>query len=167
MKSIEGDFKIEAMKKEDWEMVSAIYLEGIQTGIATFQADLPTWEEWDKGHIQSCRFVARREAVVMGWVALSHTSSRRVYAGVAEVSIYIGEAFKGLGVGTALLNEVAHQSEVEGFWTLQAGIIEENTASQKLHSKCGFRKIGIREKIAQMPNGRWHNVVLMERRRSE
>lgn len=100
----------------------------------------------------------------MGWVALSPGSGRCVYAGVAEVSVYIGERYKGMGIGKALLNELIPLSEDNGFWTLQAGIIRENTASRELHKKCGFREIGFRERVGRMPDGKWHDVILMERR---
>lgn len=159
-------YKIEEMKSSDWEQVKNIYLQGIKTGIATFQTecDLPTFETWNNSHINSCRLVARSENNILGWVALSPTSSRCVYSGVAEVSIYINEKYKGQGVGTALLTGVIKLSEENGYWTLQAGIIKENIASIALHKKCGFREIGIREKISKMKNGPWMDVILMEKR---
>lgn len=158
------NYEIGAMTKEDWEEVARIYLEGINTGKATFQSDIPTWENWNNGHITSCRLVARLGTKVLGWAALSPTSSRCVYAGVAEVSIYIGEEYRGKGIGKALLTNLVRLSEENGFWTLQSGIMRENTASISLHKTCGFREIGIREKVAKMSNGKWHDVVLMERR---
>ncbi|OPJ63971.1 GNAT family N-acetyltransferase [Clostridium oryzae] len=158
------DYKIEKMLVRDWEQVARIYLEGISTGKATFQTDVPSWEVWNNSHIKSCRLVARLNDNILGWVALSPTSSRCVYAGAAEVSIYIETGYRGKGVGIALLTEVIRASEQEGFWTLQSGIIKENTASIALHKKCGFRELGIREKIAKMPTGKWHDVILMERR---
>lgn len=160
------DYRVEEMKSSDWEEIKEIYLEGIKTGIATFQTecDLPTWETWNDSHIASCRLVARSENTILGWVALSPTSSRCVYSGVAEVSIYISEKYKGQGVGSTLLTEVTKLSEENGYWTLQSGIIKENTASIELHKKCGFREIGIREKISKMKNGTWKDVILLERR---
>ncbi|AJA46601.1 N-acetyltransferase GCN5 [Clostridium pasteurianum DSM 525 = ATCC 6013] len=159
------DYKIDEMKESDWEQVAKIYLEGINTGKATFQTEVPTFENWNNGHITSCRLVALSvEKNVLGWVALSPTSSRCVYAGVAEVSIYIGENYRGLGIGKGLLNNLIKKSEENGFWTLQSGIIRENTASIELHKKCGFKLVGIREKIAKMSNGVWHDVAFMERR---
>lgn len=159
------DYKIDTMKNADWNQVAEIYLEGINTKKATFQTEVPTFEEWDNGHIESCRLVARTEDMkILGWVALSKTSSRCVYMGVAEVSIYIGEKFKGIGIGKALLKKVIEESEENGFWTLQSGIIIENEASIELHKKCGFRIVGTREKIAKMDNETWHDVVFMERR---
>ena len=159
------DYKIDKMKNSDWEQVAKIYLEGINTKKATFQTQVPTFEEWDNGHIESCRLVARAEqGTVLGWVALTKTSNRCVYMGVAEVSIYIGEKFRGIGIGQSLLKAVIEESEKNGFWTLQSGIINENEASVELHKKCGFRIVGIREKIAKMDNKTWHDVVFMERR---
>ncbi len=158
------DFAIEEMQPTDWPQVSVIYLAGIETGMATFQRDVPSWEEWDHGHYESCRLVARFGDTVFGWAALTPTSSRCVYAGVAEVSVYIGEAYKGQGIGTALLLELIRRSEENGFWTLQAGIIKENMPSRELHKKCGFKELGIRERLGQMPNGKWYDVVLLERR---
>ncbi len=158
------DFVIEEMKASDWVQVSAIYLSGIKTEIATFQSEVPSFTEWNSDHLKSCRLVARLGNTVLGWAALSPTSSRCVYAGVAEVSIYIDENHKGNGVGTALLKALIKLSEENGFWTLQSGIIKENSASLNLHKKCGFRELGIREKVGKMGNGKWHDVVLMERR---
>ncbi|MEW9095454.1 MAG: N-acetyltransferase family protein [Clostridiaceae bacterium] len=158
------EYVIEEMKSSDWEQVKNIYLEGIKTGTATFQTEAATWENWDKGHLNSCRLVARSSNDILGWVALSPTSSRCVYFGVAEVSIYIGEKYNGQGIGTALLKNLFKLSEENGIWTLQSVIIKENTSSILLHKKCGFREVGIREKIAKMGDGAWHDTVLMERR---
>ncbi|QXE19047.1 GNAT family N-acetyltransferase [Clostridium sp. 001] len=158
------DYKIEEMKKEDWEEVSKIYLEGINTKKATFQTEVPTWQNWDNSHLKSCRLVARLGNTVLGWAALSPTSSRCVYAGVAEVSIYIGEEYRGKGIGTSLLDNLVKLSEKNGFWTLQSGIIKENSPSIALHEKCGFREVGVRKKLGKMCNKKWYDVVLMERR---
>lgn len=158
------DITIEALKPNDWPEVSKIYLAGIRTGIATFQSGVPDWEEWDRGHCACCRLVARSGDAILGWAAITPVSSRCVYAGVAEVSIYVSDVYRGMGVGAALLNELVLQSERNGFWTLQAGIIRENTPSRELHKKCGFREVGARERLGRMPNGNWHDVVLMERR---
>ncbi len=158
------DFIVDTMKPADWPQVSMIYLNGIQTKIATFQSAVPDYEEWDKSHCRDCRLVARSRDTVWGWAALSPVSSRCVYAGVAEVSVYVGEAYKGKGVGTALLTSLTQCAEEKGYWTLQSTIIEENTASRELHKKCGFREVGVREKLGKMDSGVWHNVVLMERR---
>jgi L-amino acid N-acyltransferase YncA len=158
------NYKIEDMLPADWEQVVRIYKAGINTGKATFQNEVPAWEEWNKSHISSCRIVARLGNQVIGWVALSPTSSRCVYRGVAEVSIYVDGKYTGQGVGTSLLKHLIKLSEENGFWTLQSGIIKENTTSIELHKKCGFREIGIRKKVGRMDNGIWHDVVLMERR---
>ncbi|CAB1246084.1 GNAT family N-acetyltransferase [Clostridium sp. HV4-5-A1G] len=156
--------KIEKMTERHWREVSKIYLEGINTGRSTFQTEVPKWPDWDNSHIKSCRLIACLDNRVLGWAALSPISSRCVYAGVAEVSIYIGKEYRGKGMGTALLKNLIKLSEQSGFWTLQSAVIKENTGSIALHKKCGFRKIGIREKLGKMNNGLWHDVVLMERR---
>ena len=158
------NYKIEKMKKSDWKQVANIYLEGIKTEIATFQANVPTWDEWNNSHITSCRLIVRLDDIILGWCALSLTSSRCVYKGVAEVSIYISEKYKGQGIGTTLLISLIKLSEENGFWTLYSAIIRKNTASISLHKKCEFREIGIRERIAKMSNEKWLDVILMERR---
>ncbi len=155
---------IKAMKVEDWPAVSDIYLKGIQTGNATFQTEAPTWDDWDRGHCRICRLVLIEEHKVVGWAALSPVSSRAVYAGVAEVSIYIAPDVKGAGYGTKLLNALIDLSEKSGYWTLQASIFVENKASLALHKKCGFREIGIRENIGKMNTGEWRTTMFIERR---
>ena len=156
--------KIEEMKQSHWQQVANIYLEGIKTGMATFETDVPTFENWNKSHIRSCRIVASLGDNILGWGVLSKTSSRCVYEGVAEVSVYIGKKYKGKGIGTIILTKLIELSENNGFWTLQSGIIKSNVASIALHKRCGFKEIGIREKIAKMKNGNWLDIVLMERR---
>lgn len=152
------------MQPEDWPAVCAIYLEGIATGNSTFEQSAPEWEKWDAGHLGAARIVARSEAgELLGWAALSGVSGRCVYAGVAEVSVYVGESARGRGVGQKLLARLITDSEAEGIWTLQAGIFPENVASIALHERAGFRIVGQRERLGQM-NGRWRDVVLMERR---
>ncbi|MFA9397871.1 MAG: N-acetyltransferase family protein [Clostridiaceae bacterium] len=158
------DYKIESMKPGDWEQVKNIYLEGIKTNIATFQTEAPTWENWNNGHLNSCRLVAHSENNILGWIALSPTSTRTCFKGVVEVSIYIGEKYKGQGIGTTLLTNLIKLSEENGIWTLYSAITKENTASISMHKKSGFREIGIREKIAKTGDGIWHDIVLMERR---
>ncbi len=155
---------IRAMEKEDWEAVGSIYKEGIDTKIATFQLEIPTYEAWDQSHIESCRLVAQEDDNVIGWTALSAYSSRCVYSGVAEVSIYVKENSRGKQVGEKLLRELIMEAEQEGIWTLQSGILEINRASIALHKKVGFRMVGYRERIAKDHNGVWQNTVLMERR---
>ena len=158
------NYKIQELTETHWEDVARIYFEGINTGKATFQTEIPNWEEWDNGHIKTCRLIACSGEKILGWGALSPTSSRRVYVGIAEVSIYIGEGYRGQGIGKAILSDLVKLSEENEFWTLQSGITKENTESIGLHKSCGFREIGIREKVGKMSNGVWHDVVLMERR---
>ena len=154
---------IDAMRPDDWPAVKRIYEEGIATGQATLETSAPDWSEWDAGHLAVCRLVARAGDDVVGWAALSPVSSRCVYAGVAEVSIYVAENARGQGVGKRLLTALIEASEAEGFWTLQAGVFPENAASIRLHLSCGFRIVGRRERIGQL-HGQWRDVVLLERR---
>lgn len=151
------------MQPEHWPDVERIYVEGIATGNATFETESLGWEKWDAKHHQHSRLVALGGTELRGWAALSPVSTRRVYAGVAEVSIYVAEAARGKGVGRALLRGLVGQSEQNGLWTLQAGIFPENEASIALHKACGFREVGCREKIGKL-RGIWRNVVLLERR---
>jgi phosphinothricin acetyltransferase len=157
------EFELEPMGPADWESVRAIYREGIATGNATFEQSAPEWEQWDEGHLRACRLVARARGEVLGWAALSPVSRRRVYRGVAEVSVYVSGRARRKGVGMALLTALIESSEREGIWTLQAGIFPENTASVELHRRAGFRMVGTRERLGSM-DGRWRDVVLMERR---
>jgi L-amino acid N-acyltransferase YncA len=154
---------IRLMLPNDWPAIQQIYLEGIATGIATFQTAVPDYEAWDRGHLTQCRFVAEDEGRMHGWAVLSPYSSRYVYRGVAEVSIYIASEARGRGVGRALLEKMIAESEAQGLWTLVAGIFAANEASRALHARAGFREIGFREKVGEL-NGSWHDVVIMERR---
>lgn len=156
-------WEIVPMAAADWEMVRAIYEEGIATGNATFEISAPEWEKWDGAHLGHCRLVARADGEVLAWATLSPVSSRCVYAGVAEVSIYVAARARGQGIGFALLTALVKASEHANIWTLQAGIFPENTASIELFRKAGFRVLGRRERLGQM-NGRWRDVTLMERR---
>lgn len=155
--------EIRELKPEDWDAVKLIYEEGIATGNATFQTSAPTWEEWNTSHLSTCRLVATENSEVVGWAALTPVSSRCVYAGVAEVSIYVQPAKSGKGIGRALMASLIGLSEKDGIWTLQAGIFPENTASIRLHENAGFRILGVREKIGKQ-HGIWRDTVLMERR---
>ncbi|HEX2967764.1 MAG TPA: GNAT family N-acetyltransferase [Bacteroidales bacterium] len=157
------EIKFRPMARDDWERVSAIYRQGIETQNATFETQVPDWEKWDSSHLQSCRIVATHNGLVVGWAALMPISARKVYAGVGEVSVYISKEFRGSGIGTGLLGILIESSENEGFWTLQSGIFPENSASVKLHQRHGFRIIGYREKIGQI-NGIWRDTLLLERR---
>lgn len=161
-----GAVEIRRMTPDDWPAVARIYREGIETGDATFETELPPWEAWNERHLDAPRLVAVVDGEVAGWAALSPVSSRCVYAGVAEVSVYVGEDARGRGVGSRLLETLVEGSEEEGLWTLQAGIFPENEASIAVHERCGFRVVGIREKLGRM-DGRWRDVVLMERRSPE
>ncbi len=154
---------IETMNDESWETVQRIYNDGIATKNATFQTDAPEWDAWDQSHRKYCRLIARIENQMAGWAALSNVSNRCVYAGVAEVSIYIDSAFRGMGVGDQLMKQLITESEKHGIWTLQAGIFPENRASIALHLKNGFRIIGTREKIGKMDQA-WRDVAMLERR---
>ena len=151
------------IKATDWEIVAEIYRQGIETNNATFQQQIPTWEEWDNGHLKNCRVLASIDNKIAGWAALTPVSGRCVYAGVAEVSVYVADNFRGQNIGKMLLNKLIIESEKENLWTLQAGIFPENIASLTIHEKVGFRKVGYRENIGKM-NGEWRDTVLMERR---
>lgn len=153
------------MRRDDWECVRSIYLEGIATGDATFETEAPSWDTWNNAHLSSCRLVARDADSVLGWAALSPVSSRCVYGGVAEVSVYVAAMARAKGIGRALLTELIVESERNGIWTLQAGILAENTASIAIHRGSGFREVGRREKLGKL-KGEWRDVVLMERRSS-
>jgi L-amino acid N-acyltransferase YncA len=154
---------IDHMRPRDWEQVRSIYLEGIRTGHATFETDAPTWEKWNEGHLEIARLVARDGDRVLGWAALSPTSKRNVYRGVAELTVYVAETARGVGLGRALLEALIQESEQHGIWTLQASIFPENTSSVKLHLRSGFREVGRRERIAML-NGIWRDTLLFERR---
>jgi L-amino acid N-acyltransferase YncA len=170
------EYPIIPMPPAVWPAVREIYRDGIASGNATFETDLPDWEKWDSSHRKDCRLVALKpfgegkaetlippELNVLGWAALSQVSTRRVYRGVAEVSVYVAAAVRGRGVGKALLRALVRESEVAGIWTLQAGIFPENTASVALHKSCGFQDVGIRQRIGEL-KGVWRDVLLIERR---
>ncbi len=157
------DVCIDKMSEADWPAVAAIYREGIATGHATFEDAVPDWSQWDSKHLPQCRLVAKAGGNVVGWVVLSPASSRCIYRGVAEVSVYVKASMRGRGIGRTLLEAVIGASELAGIWTLQSGIFPENVASMTVHQQCGFRLVGYRERLGQM-NGVWRDVVLMERR---
>ena len=150
----------------DFSKVASIYEEGLATGLATFETEVPAWEKWNSKFMETCRIVAEINGEVVGWGALSKVSDRCVYEGVAENTIYVSSSHHGQGVGKKLLQHLVKASEDRGYWTLQAGIFSENIGSIALHKSCGFRIIGTREKVAQR-NGKWHDNVLMERRSKE
>ncbi len=155
--------QIRAMQPGDWPEVRQIYADGIATQNATFETVVPEWDRWDAAHRKECRIVAQEGNAVLGWAALSPVSSRRVYAGVAEISVYVGKIARGRGVGKLLLQSLIDESEAVGIWTLQAGIFPENAASIALHKSCEFREVGVRKRIAQLA-GTWRDVILLERR---
>jgi len=154
---------IDEMTSVHWESVRAIYLEGITTGTATFETQAPVWESWDAAHLLHSRFVVRAGETIGWWAALSAVSSRCVYGGVAEVSVYVGGSHRREGLGRALLETLIVSSERNGIWTLQAGVFPENEASIALHQACGFREVGRRDRIGNL-HGRWRDTVLLERR---
>lgn len=156
--------KIVKLDASHYNAVKEIYELGIATGNATFQTEAPSWEDWDKSHLTTCRLVALNEnEKVMAWAALTPVSGRCVYAGVAEVSVYVHSNYQGKGIGKRILEELISQSEEHNLWTIQAGIFPENTASLKLHEQLGFRRIGYREKIGKMKNV-WRDTIQLERR---
>ncbi len=154
---------IRNIDKDCYREVAQIYLQGISTGIATFQTTVADWEAWDSAHLPCCRTATFEDNIMVGWAALSPVSSRPVYAGVAEVSVYIAEKFREKGWGQKILLHLIEQSEKAGIWTLQAGIFRENKNSIALHKKCGFRIIGFREKVGCL-HGVWKDNVMLERR---
>jgi phosphinothricin acetyltransferase len=152
---------VEALVPDDWAAVAEIYEQGLDTG--TFEEFVPPWPEWDASHLVWPRLVARENGVVLGWAALAPISQRECYRGVAELSIYVANDARGKGVGRALLEELCRAADAARVWTLQASVLEGNDASVALHQACGFRIVGIREKLARK-RGVWRDVTLMERR---
>jgi L-amino acid N-acyltransferase YncA len=150
------------LRPDDWQAVRAIYEDGIRSGDATFETEAPSWETWDAAHVKP-RLVAERDGAVVGWAALSPVSDRCCYEGVGEVSVYVADAARGAGVGRALLERLVALSEDAGYWTLSAGVFPENEASLRLHEACGFREVGVRERLGRL-GGVWRDVLLLERR---
>ena len=159
------EITIRPMLPDDYPAVAQIYEEGIATGNATFQTKAPNWESWDNDHLTFGRLVAEnRDGEVIAWAALVPVSGRCVYAGIAELSVYVSESARGLGIGRLLMEKLIFESENNGIWTLQAGLFPENIGSMHLHLKTGFRQIGYRERVGQMADGRWRDTLLFERR---
>ena len=154
---------IRPLTADDWPVVRRIYAEGIATGAATFDSEIPEWDEWSAKHLAAARIIAERAGSIVGWAALMPVSPRACYQGVAEVSVYVGNGARGTGVGRALLMALIAESEQAGIWTLFSSIQADNPVSVALHEKCGFRMIGRREKLAQR-NGVWQDTFNMERR---
>jgi L-amino acid N-acyltransferase YncA len=157
------EFDVVRMADTNARDVLAIYKEGIAGRQATFETSVPSWEQWNTAHLPECRFVAKSKGTILGWAALSRTSSRPCYAGVAEVSVYVHSAAHGQGIGRALLETLIAESESAGFWTLQGSTFPENTASLRLQARCGFREIGRRDRIAKL-DGVWRDTILTELR---
>ena len=155
--------EVEAMAADDWAAVVEIYRQGLETGDASFETEVPAFEAWDAAHLTQPRLVARIDGAVAGWAALSPVSERCVYGGVGEVSVYVAPQHAGRGIGRSLLSELVRRSEEAGIWTLQAGIFPENAASLALHQRCGFRVVGRRERLGRH-RGVWRDVILVERR---
>ena len=154
---------IAALRPEHWDDVARIYAEGIATGNATFETDVPSWERWDAGHLAAHRFVARRDGAVVGWVAVGPVSDRCVYGGVVENSVYVAAEARGRGVGRALLEALIASTEAAGIWTIQTGIFPENEASVALHQRVGFEIVGRRKRLGKL-HGVWRDVLFLERR---
>jgi L-amino acid N-acyltransferase YncA len=155
--------EIRRMTRDDWPAVEAIYAAGIATGDATFETAPPSWEEFDAGRMRDHRLVALEGGEIVGWAALSPTSSRTCYAGVVEHSVYVADAARGRGIGRTLMEALVAGADVAGLWTIQTSIFPENEASLALHERVGFRVVGHRDRIAQL-DGVWRDTILLERR---
>ena len=154
---------IDELRPEHWPEVARIYAEGIATGAATFETEVPEWEAWDRAHLPEHRFVAVEHDRVIGWVAVSAVSDRCVYGGVVEDSLYVDPAAQGRGVGRRLLEALIESTERAGIWTIEAGMFPENAGSVALHERLGFRVVGRRERLGKL-DGAWRDVLLLERR---
>ena len=157
---------IREMRDEDWGTVAEIYKQGLEEGTSTFNTECPSFAEWNEGHLRNCRFVFEEEGKVVGWIALSPSSSRCAYKGCVEMSVYVDRNYRGHGIGTALVNTIIREAEQCGYWSIYSAIFSINKASIALHKKCGFREIGYRERIAKDRFGKWQNTTLMEYRAS-
>jgi len=162
--AVATDLEVRAFRDDDWPQVRVIYAEGIATGNATFETEVPVFERWAAAHPPEHRFVATRDGAIVGWVAASPVSDRCAYAGVLEHSVYVSDGVRGQGVGRRLLQTLIAHADAGDIWTIQSGIFPENIASMELHRRCGFRVVGTRERLGQL-NGMWRDVVLMERRK--
>ncbi len=158
---------IRKMEPSDWNRVREIYERALLPGHSTFNTVCPEYEEWDRNHIKECRYVAVKDGLVIGWTAISPTSTREAYRGVVEESVYVDEAFQGQGVGAQLLNTLCEESRKQGYWCLYASVFSINSPSIALHKKCGFREVGYRERIAKDRFGNWQNTTIFEKRLSE
>jgi L-amino acid N-acyltransferase YncA len=158
--------ELRPLEPDDWPAVADIYWDGMRGGLATFETEVPTWERWDAAHLRDHRLVADLLGEVVGWAALAPVSSRPCYRGVAEDSVYVARAARGLGIGQRLLEALIAGAERAGIWTIQTSIFPENRASLALHERCGFRAVGTRERIAKR-DGVWRDTVFLERRSEE
>jgi phosphinothricin acetyltransferase len=156
-------FAIELLQAAHWPGVARVYAEGIATRNATFETEVPSWEAWDSSHLSDHRFVALRDAEVVGWVAVSAVSSRCVYRGYVENSVYVAETVRGRGVGRALLHALIESTEAAGIWTIQAGMFPENEPSIRLHESVGFERVGLHRRLGKL-DGEWRDVLMLERR---
>ena len=157
--------ELRALTEDDWTAVADIYWDGMRGGLATFQTEVPSWDDWDAAHLPGHRLVAELFGEVVGWAALSPASTRRCYAGVVENSVYVAPEARGHGIGRALLDELIAGAEAAGIWTIQTSIFPENRVSLALHERCGFRVVGTRERIGKR-DGVWRDTVFLERRSS-
>jgi L-amino acid N-acyltransferase YncA len=155
--------EIRELRQEDWPAVRAIYEQGIAGRNATFETEAPDWDTWDRSHLDAHRLVAVEDGRVLGWAALAPVSERCVYQGVAENSLYVDCSAQGRGIGKALLERLVADAERAGIWTIQTGVFPENDASVGLHLACGFRVVGLRERLGQL-DGEWRDVLFLERR---
>jgi phosphinothricin acetyltransferase len=158
--------ELRALEPGDWPEVASIFESGIEAGNATFETESPAWNEWEASHYRQHRLVAVEGERVVGWAALSPVSERCCYSGVAENSVYVAPEAQSRGVGRLLLERLITGAEQDGIWTIQAGIFPENVASVQLHVRCGFRIVGVRERLGKQ-HGAWRDVVLLERRSEE
>jgi len=163
VRAIATAISVRDLRPGDWPEVARIFREGIATGNATFETAVPSWAAWDTAHVADHRLVAERNGLVVGWIALVPVSPRECYAGVAEVSAYVGERARGKGVGAELLAALVESSERAGIWTLETGVFPENETSLRLLQRFGFRIVGTRERIGRL-RGIWRDVVFLERR---
>lgn len=157
------EITIAELRREHWPEVARVYEDGIATGNATFETEVPAWERWDSSYLPEHRFVALRDGTVVGWAAVSPVSDRCVYGGVVESSVYVAEAARSQGVGRRLLEELIASTEAAGIWTIEAGMFPENEGSVRLHEHVGFEVVGRRKRLGKL-DGVWRDVLLLERR---
>jgi L-amino acid N-acyltransferase YncA len=163
-KTVATDIEVRPFRDDDWPAVRTIYAQGIATGNATFETEVPAFDRWAAAHPPQYRFVAILGGDIVGWVAAAPVSDRCAYAGVLEHSVYVDARARGQGIGRQLLETLIEQADSSGVWTIQSGILPENQASVELHQRCGFRIVGTRERLGQL-HGTWRDVLLMERRK--